>query len=205
MSSVMANIHLLLRVPSFLRWPLNLHFFAPAAHSAWLATCDVATEPLRSDLKIATDFGPNGTKSAKSAAAEEGSEPEAWGIHSLPLDYTPMKEYAEKTRSIISFEREGKCVVCKEELDHGAGLHVVCSNGSCEGVGHLTCWSRHLLAQEGDGEAMMPTHGRCPSCQGAVKWSDMMKELTLRERSPKEVDKLLKTKPQRQAKGKAKA
>lgn len=203
MSSVMANIHLLLRVPSFLRWPLNLHFFVSAAHSAWLASCDVATEPVRPGLQVATDFGPKKAKLAKGAAtAEEGSESAPWGIHSLPLDYAPMKEYAEKTRSIISFEQEGKCIVCKEELGHGAGLHVVCSSVGCEGVGHLACWSRHLLAQEGNEEAMMPTHGRCPSCHNAVQWGDMMKELTLRERSPKEVDKLLKTK---QAKGKAKA
>ncbi|KAH6692502.1 GIY-YIG catalytic domain-containing protein [Plectosphaerella plurivora] len=203
MSSVMANIHLLLRVPSFLRWPLNLHFFAPAAHSAWLASCDVATEPVRPGLQVATDFGPKGAKSGKGAAAvEEASESQAWGIHSLPLDYAPMKEYAEKTRSIISFEQEGKCIVCEEELEHGTGLHVVCSSDGCQGVGHLACWSRHLLTEEGNEEAMMPTHGRCPSCHNAVQWGVMMKELTLRERSPKEVDKLLKTKP---GKGKAKA
>lgn len=201
----MANIHLLLRVPSFLRWPLHLHFFAPAAHTAWLASCDAAAEPIRPGLQIATDFGPKGAAPGKKAVADEGSEPEAWGIHALQLDYAPMKTYAEKTRSIISFEQEGSCVVCREELEHGTGLHAVCSNGDCEGVGHLACWSRHLLAQEGNEEAVMPIQGRCPSCQGAVRWSDMMKELTLRERSPKEVDKLLKAKPQRQAKGKAKA
>lgn len=196
MGSVMSNINLLLGVPSFLRWPLRLHFFAPAAHTAWQASCEAATEPAKDGLQVATDFGPNTT-------TQQGEASDAtWGIHALTLDYAPMKAYAEKTRSIISFEREGDCVVCAETLGHGEGLHVVCSNSSCEGVGHLSCWSRHLLAQEGDMGAVMPTHGRCPKCHGAVQWSDMMKELTLRERGSGEVDKLLKTKRQRQAKAK---
>lgn len=199
----MSNIHLLLRVPSFLRWPLRLHFFAPAAHAAWIASCDAATAPARSDLQIMTDYGPRkGAHEPSSSAKTDTCEP-TWGVHALPLDYAPMKDYAEKARSIISFEREGACVICSEQMEHDEGLHVVCSNGNCEGVGHLACWSRHLLGQGDDPEAVMPTHGRCPKCRGAVEWGDMMKELTLREKGAKEVDKLLKTKRQCQGKGKA--
>lgn len=202
MGSVMSNIHLLLGVPSFLRWPLRLHFFAPTAYTAWQASCEAATVPARDGLQVATDFGPKRTASRQAASVQGEALEATWGIHALTLDYAPMKAYVEKTRSITSFEREGNCVVCDEELDHAKGLHVVCSNGNCEGVGHLECWSRHLLQQEGEPEQVMPTQGRCPKCLGAVQWGDMMKELTLRERGAKEVDKLLKTKRQRQAKAK---
>lgn len=206
--SIMSNLHLLLRVPSFERWPLRLHLFAPAAQAAWEASCATADGVLRRKLEVVTDFGPDGkggrgtssgdeahADGASVASSAEGSASDTfrWGIDALALDYAPMKEYVEKSQSIFTFEREGTCIICKEELEHGNGLHVVCSASGCEGVGHLTCWSRHLLEQDQEGrDAVIPVQGRCPSCQADVRWDDMMKELTLRTRGPKEVTRLLK-------------
>lgn len=198
LNSIMSNLHLLLRVPSFARWPLSLHFFVRAAHAAWETSCGASDDATAlEDLSVQTDFD--------ELEATEATAEEARGIHALPLDYAPLKDYAEKARSIFSFEREGDCVACKEQLTHGddRGLQVVCPNDGCEGVGHIACWSRHLLGAEAAAEeddTIMPKQGRCPSCGGAVRWSDMMRELTLRERGEKEVDKLLKAKKKRQAK-----
>lgn len=139
-----------------------------------------------------------------------------WGIHALPLDHYPLATYLDKGQNITTFEQEGMCVVCHEHLEHDKGLYAICSNGECEGVGHLDCWSRHLLQQQGEhanDAVLLPTEGRCPKCDGAVRWVDMMKELTLRTRGQKEVDKILrkhrkatgvtKTKANRKAKAKA--
>lgn len=120
---------------------------------------------------------------------------QGWGVHALPLDYTPLGPYVEKAQNITSFEREGKCVVCHQNLEHDKGLYAICSNAGCEGVGHLVCWSRHLLNQKGEADdngVLLPMEGHCPTCRGAVKWGDMMKELTLRTRGQKEVEQLLK-------------
>lgn len=186
MKSIISNVHLLLRVPSFARWPLKLHFFAPEVHKAWNKCCDTASEPLRETIPIYTDFPPNlddeGTPSA---------DPSLRGIHALPLDYAPMKEYVEKTRSLYSFEREGNCVVCNEYMEHGEGLYATCSNSLCEGTGHISCWSQHLLGSN-PGEDIVPISGHCPKCEGKVNWGDMMKEMSLRIRGQKEVDKLLR-------------
>ncbi|KAI0543604.1 GIY-YIG catalytic domain-containing protein [Xylaria curta] len=182
-ASIMSNVHLLLRVPSFARWPLKLHFFVPEVHKAWIKCCDTATEPLRKTIPVYTDFAP------------EGSSSEPWGIHALPLDYAPMKSYVEKTKSLYSFEREGSCVICGENLPHGEGLYATCSNTGCEGTGHVSCWSRHLLGRN-VGEDIIPVAGRCPKCHGEVLWGDMMKEMSLRLRGEKEVEKLLR-KPRR--------
>lgn len=132
---------------------------------------------------------------------EEGEEDDvsgegqSWGIHALPLDYAPLGSYVEKAQNIFSFEREDKCVVCHQHLEHDKGLYAICSHRGCEGVGHLDCWSRHLLHQKGednDDGVLLPIDGQCPKCRGAVKWADMMKELTLRTRGQKEVEKLKK-------------
>lgn len=195
--SILSNLHLLLRVPSFARWPLRLHFFAPEAHSAWEKWCKTANEPMREGLQVVTDFGPPQTDTdtvteARKSPAKSG----AWGIHALPLDYAPVRDYVAKGQSIFSFEREGRCVVCSEHQNPGNGLYAVCTNEGCEGVGHLSCWSRHLLAEEmgASHEVILPRQGHCPKCGGEVKWEDLMKELTLRVRGHKEVEKLLKKK-----------
>ena len=112
-----------------------------------------------------------------------------------------------KAQSVFDFEREGNCVVCNEEIVSGEGLHALCSNEGCEGVGHLACWSRHFLhARDVDGDAsVLPIQGRCPKCDGKVEWGEMMKELTLRTRGKKDLEKLLKTKRKRAAKAKVTA
>jgi structure-specific endonuclease subunit SLX1 len=191
--SILSNLHLLLRVPSFARWPLSLHFFAKDVHDAWEKWCLTANEPVRKALPILTDF--SAAQNQQPSVGEAGTtQSQSSGIHALPLDYSPMKSYAEKARSIFSFEREGHCVVCKEELLEGKGLYAVCSNDGCESVGHLQCWSRHLLKESKEEGAILPMGGPCPKCDGHVHWGQMMRELSLRERGRKEVDKLLRKK-----------
>ncbi|KAI0844588.1 hypothetical protein F5Y00DRAFT_248340 [Daldinia vernicosa] len=192
LTSILSNLHLLLRVPSFSRWPLNLHFFAPEVHEAWNKWCDTVDEPLRDTIRVLTDFNPGGTSQRDSESSDTENEVERlWGIHALPLDYAPMRTYVTKTQSIYDFEREGDCIVCKEHLEPGKGLYATCPNTDCEGTGHISCWSRHLLGKEAD-EEIIPISGRCPKCKGEVVWVDLMKEMSLRIRGVKEVEKLLK-------------
>jgi len=205
LTSIISNLHLLLGVPSFSRWPLRLHFFSRDAHAAWEKWCATAKEPMREGVAILTDFGDQGAKAVRTVSSENvrescTPEPAPWGIHALPLDYAPIKDYVAKGRDVFSFEREGKCVVCKEHMPPGKGLYMLCSNDGCEGVGHLSCWSRHMLSVQ-EHDKIIPVAGKCPKCRGPVKWGDMMTELTLRLRGLKEVDKLLKKK--RKAKAKA--
>ncbi|CAK7241261.1 MAG: Slx4p interacting protein [Sporothrix thermara] len=218
LQSILANLHLLLRVPSFARWPLRLHIFVPEVHAAWnkWAASQAAGEAgdalsLDEPLEVLTDFRPSAADSLfhtdddpRGPCGEQELGP-AWGIHALPLDYGLMRDYVDKAQDIFTFEREGDCTVCHTALPAGQGLYVVCPNTGCEAVGHLRCWSGHLLAGEAaaaksttkdDGmhRHLVPKRGHCPECGGPVVWGDMMKELTLRMRAPKEVEKLVRAK-----------
>ncbi len=130
----MSNLHLLLRVSSFSRWPLKLHFFAPDVHSAWVKWCATANEPVRKSLAVETDFGPRPADEVDSGQSEA-----PWGIHALPLDYAPAGDYVAKGQSIFSFEREGNCAICDGSQAPGQGLYAVCTNETCEAVGHVAC------------------------------------------------------------------
>lgn len=125
------------------------------------------------------------------------SEP-AWGIHALPLDYTPLRGYVAKVESIFSQKRQRSCVVCDKRLPPGRGLYAACPNTDCEGIGHLSCWGQHLLGRDNT-DHVLPVNGVCPKCRGPVKWGEMMTELSLRARGQKEVEKLLKEPRKRKA------
>lgn len=185
--SVVENLHLLVGVRSFERWPLNLHFFARDIKNTWDSWLAESQKAVRPGLRILEDYPP----AANEAERESG-------INALPLDYTPMKSYVEKANNVVAFEQEGSCVHCHEEMESGKGLHPMCPNEGCEAIGHLTCWSKEARLDT-DGEGVLPSLCRCPSCGGEVRWGDMMKELSLRTRGEKEVAKLLKKKSGKKA------
>ncbi|KAI1111724.1 GIY-YIG catalytic domain-containing protein [Nemania sp. NC0429] len=189
--SIISNVHLLLGVPSFARLPLKLNFFALEVHRAWTKYLETVEEPLPKTIPVYTSFAPPQSETGDSNSMSGEEAPSPWGIHTLPLDYAPVKSYVAKTRELYSFEREGACVVCGESLPHDGGLYATCSNAGCEGTGHLACWSRHLL---GDNAAdhVIPVSGHCPRCEGEVAWGDMMMEMSLRLRGQKEIDRLFK-------------
>lgn len=181
----MSNIHLLTGVPSFARWPLQLHFFAKEAHTSWKSWTNSVEHPHRPGLKVLTDF----------TTASTADEAPTQGIHALALDYKPMQEYVEKAQNVVSFERHGDCVHCKESLAPNEGLYAMCPNTSCEAMGHLTCWSEHALSSDGKATGeLLPRACTCPSCGGEIQWADMMTELTLRTRGKDTVAKLVKKK-----------
>ncbi|PTB78748.1 hypothetical protein M440DRAFT_1437586 [Trichoderma longibrachiatum ATCC 18648] len=184
LKSIVSNLHLLTRVPSFARWPLNLHFFAQDAHRSWERWTKASKIPVAPSLRILTDFGPS--------AGDSSTPPlPPWGIHALALDYSPMKEYIKKAHDAESFERQGRCLHCDAEMHPNVGLYAMCPNEGCEAMGHVDCWSRHALVGD-DAGAVIPNSCRCPSCSGEIRWGDMMKELSLRTRGAGEVEKLLR-------------
>ncbi|KAL2172474.1 hypothetical protein VTG60DRAFT_5228 [Thermothelomyces hinnuleus] len=194
MASVVSNLHLLLRVPSFARWPLKVHFFNRRVFAAWEKWCGTASEGLRSSLGVVTDFGGEEEAAPANGNGELPAVPR--GIYNLPLDYEPTKEQVAKGHEIFELERQGLCIICQGEMQPRKGLYAVCTNGACDGVGHLSCWGRHLLERD-EPDSILPVQGQCPKCMGEVHWGDMMKELTLRVRGQNEVEKLLKYRSRR--------
>jgi structure-specific endonuclease subunit SLX1 len=193
-------LHLLLRVPSFSRWPLELRFFSEDVYKAWLKWVKVAAEPVRDSITIIKDFP--STESAFSG--DEGSprskkRKTSHRIVALDIGYANQKLHVEKARDIISFEREGSCAVCHSGFEHDSGIYAICPTPGCEAVSHMVCLSKHFL--EGGQGSLLPIKGRCPSCKTELRWIDVVKELSLRLRGQKEVEKLLKGK--RVHKGKA--
>ncbi|KAH8805751.1 hypothetical protein F5884DRAFT_630326, partial [Xylogone sp. PMI_703] len=193
--SLLSNLHLLLRVPSFSRWPLDVRFFAEDLHKEWLRLSQAAPEQLRDTFPVILDFPLNepvaayGDVDTNSKGVSKEGIP-SHGIHALNIDYGKQKQHVLKGRDITLFEREGSCAICHVDLEHDGGIYTICPNPTCQAVTHVTCLSRHFLV--GDDESMLPIQGTCPSCKTEYAWIDVVKELSLRMRGQKEVEKLLK-------------
>ncbi|KAH7323791.1 hypothetical protein BKA65DRAFT_511479 [Rhexocercosporidium sp. MPI-PUGE-AT-0058] len=203
--SLLSNLHLLLRVPSFARWPLSLHFFSPDVHKAWIKWCKTTAEPIQDTITIIQDFPPSSPKQVSPAPSDvEGSprskrQKTSHGIEALEVGYETTKPHIEKGKNIYDFEQEGSCAICHENLEHDAGIYTTCPTPGCEAVTHITCLSKHFL-KDADEEILLPIQGTCPSCKVDLRWVDVVKELSLRMRGQKEVEKLLKVKRVRKGK-----
>ncbi|KAL3423105.1 GIY-YIG catalytic domain-containing protein [Phlyctema vagabunda] len=202
MTSGLSNLHLLLRVPSFARWPLEVRFFSEDVHKAWSRWMRDCPDVLPDSTAIITDF-----PSKAPTPIEEPMSPTSkkrkldYGIEALPIDYKNHKSHVEKAKVAIEFEQEGSCAICAATLEHDEGIYTICPNMDCNAVTHLTCLGQHFLFNDDDGgEALVPQSGRCPKCNTQQQWIDIVKELSLRTRGQKEVEKLLKVRKVRKAK-----
>jgi structure-specific endonuclease subunit SLX1 len=118
----------------------------------------------------------------------------------LPVDYKVQKSHLEKAKEVIDFEKEGSCKICTRQLEHDAGLYIVCPTVGCETVTHMACLAKHFMKDD-DAEGLVPIRGNCPTCKTELVWVDLVKELSLRMRGQKEVQKLLAPKRVRKKKG----
>lgn len=161
--------------------------------------CKATAEPIRDSLKVIQDFPPSDLASGSESGSPRRKKAKiSHGIAALTVDYSNEKPHVEKGKSIVDFEREGSCALCYRDLEHDAGLYTICPNHGCESVTHLTCLSQHFLKDEEN--ALVPIKGECPTCKTEIRWVDVVKELTLRIRGQREVEKLLKGKRVRKGK-----
>lgn len=201
----LSNLHLLLRVKSFMRWPLTLHFFAEDVYNAWGRMCKKTLGTLPSTLAIVTDFvttishEPSKTQEPeKSPTQSPGSKKIAQnGIHALNLDYKPMKDYVQKLHGLLETGTAQKCAVCSDQLNSAADSILVCPMATCNMTSHLKCLANHFLSPERRLDAILPVQGQCPQCRSQLQWSELVRELSLRTRGAALVQKMLKPKTRR--------
>lgn len=58
----------------------------------------------------------------------------------------------------------------------------------------MECLSARFLQEEGSSKDLVPLGGSCPTCKARLEWSTLVKEMSLRLRGEKEMQKVLKKK-----------
>jgi len=196
----LSNLHLLLRVPYFSKWPLELRFFNEQVNRSWQSWCERVDGQIRSGISIKLDVAQpvdvvesikaaqRPTKRRKVNAIGKG------GVDGIDPTYVRFKEVLEKSEFLLDAGDEQKCTVCAQTLNVGHDLYTICPSSICRSLSHITCLSRQFLGHDSKSTAILPSQGRCPGCSAVLQWSELMREVSLRIRGEKEVRKLLKKK-----------
>lgn len=206
MTDKISNLHLLLRVPSFARWPLRVRFFREDVHQVWRIWCERADGELRDDLDVILDWEQPleplvettspGTVQAKPLLDRPSTGNN--GVPNLDIGYGKLKSQIEKGW-MLTEDGHQSCVVCSKQLLDPASTALICAGKGCTATSHMTCLARHFC--KGTAELLVPVSGSCPSCQTKLEWVDLVRELSLRTRGGKEIGLLMKKPRVRKRKG----
>ncbi|KAF2279991.1 uncharacterized protein EI97DRAFT_107346 [Westerdykella ornata] len=193
------NLGFLMGVKSFRRWPLEIRFFAKDVWELWEKYTD----------KMAVGWEMEGrvrlTQAHTMVPAGDAIDGEFVYkipdlIREIPVAYEDCKAHVEKARAVLGNAKPRRCGVCSKSVNDASSLVCICSVDTCSTVCHVSCLSSRFLEEEGDRDAIIPTHGTCPSCKRQLKWSTLMRELSLRIRGQAEIEAMFK--PKRRAKPK---
>lgn len=192
------NLHYLLGVKSFERWPLHIRFFAPDVFGLWEKYTAKLTPTLRKSITVIL------TPAELPVAATQGSTEDQTSkipavIRAIAVAYEDYKPYVEKSRSLLDGGRAQSCGVCRKKLDTSTSLSLVCPLETCRTVSHMTCLSNKFLVEEGGQNSLIPIEGTCPGCHSPLKWTTLMKELSLRIRGEQEMEAMFKPKRRKKA------
>jgi structure-specific endonuclease subunit SLX1 len=187
------NLHHLLGAGSFSRWPLHLRFFAPDVFAQWERHIAKLKTKLRESVTVQL-IPAELPKLAADVQDEMRTHfiPEV--IRAIPVAYEDCKPYIEKSKSTLEDERRQNCGVCRKKANTDYSLILICPVDTCQAVSHLACLSQKFLAEERNKEALVPMEGTCPSCYSPIRWSTMIKELSLRLHGENELKALFKPK-----------
>lgn len=207
----LSNLHLLLRIPSFARWPLSVRFFYEDVHQAWQKWSGSWEGDIRKGIKIIVDpwhpmsLNPETNIAENSLNKRNGKEENQvdaskGGVGGIDPSYASLKLHLEKSLFLLAESETNRCSICTEKIQVSVATTVVCPKDDCRTASHLTCLSKKFLAEEGQAELLVPIDGHCPGCHANIQWVDLVKELTLRMRGGKEVTKLMRKPRQRKTK-----
>ncbi|KAK5166023.1 hypothetical protein LTR04_000770 [Oleoguttula sp. CCFEE 6159] len=189
----LANLHLLLRVKSFARWPLDVRFFAPDVWKMWGRWDERTAGRIREGIGIEL-VRPDGSVAAErlEAGAVKDLVQGNGVLEALDVGYASLKAYLEKSKAMLSTGEPVACTICERSIENASTLALVCPGDGCRMVSHVPCLSERFLAEAEEADAIVPIEGDCPGCKIRLRWMTLVKECSLRLRGQKEIDGLFK-------------
>ena len=208
LSDKLSNLHLLLRVSAFRRWPLTVRLFSEDAYNTWQSCHEKADAIIRSGIKVIFEENQVADMSqpANLSVSSHGNgkrKQEALGrsgIEGIDVGYSYLEGPLEKSTFQLADSKTINCSVCAKEIGLERRLSLICPAENCKAAFHLSCLGNKFLHDEGATDSIVPTSGNCPECKMEMLWVDLVKEMSLRIRGKKELAILTKKARGRKAK-----
>jgi len=192
----LSNLHLLLRVPYFSQWPLEVRFFSEDVYKVWQKWCEKVDGSVRSGIKVYLDLPQSGGNDFEITSGQQSAKRRKidllgrGGVEGVDPTYARFQDVLEKSRFMLDEDDQQSCGVCAQKLDMQSDLYTICPHSACRELCHITCLSRHFDNVDGS-RPFLPQLGQCPSCHSPLEWAELMRDVSLRARGEKEVRKLL--------------
>ena len=195
----LSNLHILLRAPYFTKWPLVVRFFSEDAYQIWLNWCERVDVPIPSRIGIILDLPRPETDLEEISSAQRPAKRRKvdligkGGVEGIDPTFARLQAVLTKSQFLLDEDDDLECATCHGRIRAKDDLFVLCPNGACSSISHVSCLAQNFL-HEGSSADIVPRSGPCPSCKSIIEWTDAMSEMTLRVRGTKEVQKLLSKK-----------
>ncbi|KAK4694834.1 structure-specific endonuclease subunit SLX1, partial [Lecanoromycetidae sp. Uapishka_2] len=204
----LSNLHLLLRVPSFAKWPLQVRFLCEDVYQMWQRWSERVDSEIREGIKIYLDVtqsleaNVNGQAqtSVQAKGKRKGEAIGKGGIDGLDIGYGDLKAHLEKSTFLLGEDEKIRCAVCSKTIGPSTTMALVCPRDSCKTATHMICLATRFLSAEDVRDPVLPTSGRCPDCKEELQWIDLLKEMSLRANGDKEVSRLMEKPKERKLK-----
>ncbi|KAI4123270.1 MAG: hypothetical protein LQ338_005351 [Usnochroma carphineum] len=197
LKNALTNLHVLLRVPSFNRLPLEVRFFCDDVHNEWLQYNEKACGEFRHHLHVTKDI----RDSSKLAAEDERHvDPQTGhkrkfapsglgGVEGIDVSYSRLKTHVKKSIRLLVESDTKRCSVCVTDLEPQSSTAVTCPADECPAMFHMACIAKQR-SDAGISGDILPISVRCPRCHSEHSWVDLVKELSIRVRGGKDLSQL---------------
>ena len=195
----LSNLHLLLRVPYFANWPLEVRFFSEEVYKSWQSWGERVDEEIRPGIRVFLDVPKEDQEDDEFTSAQPPAKRRKidligkGGVEGVDPTYARYQDVLTKSTFILDEGDEQKCGVCACGIHVHRDLFTICPHNRCQSLSHVACIAKSFSESSTTG-TIVPERGHCPSCQSSLLWVDLMREVTLRTRGQKEIKKLLSKK-----------
>jgi structure-specific endonuclease subunit SLX1 len=189
----LSNLHLLLRVPYFSKWPLELRFFSNDVYQSWSTWSQRVDRQIPASMKVLLDTAQPAQESEACARSRKRKHDMVrhGGVNGVDSTYSSLRSVLEKSQFLLEEDNGLRCTLCEQVLQSRMDLITVCPNTGCQSFNHMTCLSSHFLKTDA-AATIVPVSGKCPGCSADLSWFDLMKAMTLRVRDEMKIRKILK-------------
>ncbi|KAL8989355.1 MAG: hypothetical protein Q9177_001747, partial [Variospora cf. flavescens] len=198
----LTNLHTLLRVPSFNRWPLAVRFFCRDVYQKWLDCTKKTNGELRKGFHVTIDTGDSTEPTEK---AERHVDPQTGqrqkfapsgigGVEGIDVSYSGLKAHVKKSIRLLAEQGIKRCSLCANDMGSLNSTVVVCPTEECRAMSHMACLAKQRSDNREFNE-LLPSSIRCPLCLSEHLWLDLVKELSIRAQGGKNLAQLTKATP----------
>ncbi|KAL9019523.1 MAG: hypothetical protein Q9185_003223 [Variospora sp. 1 TL-2023] len=202
LAGALTNLHILLRVPSFKRWPLAVRFFCKDVHQKWLDCTKKANGEFRKGFHVTIDTRDLTEPTAK---AERHVDPQTGhrqkfapsgigGVEGIDVSYSGLKAHVKKSIRLLAEQGIKRCSICANVVESLNSTVVVCPTEECRALSHMACLAKQR-SDDREFDELLPASVRCPLCLSEHLWLDLVKELSIRARGGKDLAQLTKPTP----------